>query len=70
MVGTESMKEAGAKIRHSVTKFPSCKDLEAGTDDYWRCVIPHLSASVFQPSGTCNMGPKSDTSAVVDAQLR
>ncbi|XP_064625725.1 alcohol dehydrogenase [acceptor]-like [Lineus longissimus] len=70
MLGTKSMKDAGAKNRHSVTKFPACKDLEAGSDGYWKCVIPYLSASVFQPSGTCKMGPKSDSRAVVDAQLR
>jgi choline dehydrogenase len=40
------------------------------SDEYWKCVIKHLTFSIYHESGTCKMGPVSDQEAVVDPRLR
>lgn len=58
----------GTKL-YNVT-VPGCDDTEFNTDEYWRCYIEHLSATLHHQIGTCKMGPISDKSAVVDANGR
>ncbi|KAJ9590389.1 hypothetical protein L9F63_016580 [Diploptera punctata] len=49
---------------------PGCEGFEFGSDDYWRCVIRHMSIAIWHLTGTCKMGPRSDPGAVVDARLK
>ncbi|BFG02846.1 glucose dehydrogenase [Drosophila madeirensis] len=49
---------------------PGCESLPFASDDYWRCSIRHLSYTLHHQVATCRMGPSSDPSAVVSAQLR
>ncbi|XP_043270265.1 glucose dehydrogenase [FAD, quinone]-like [Venturia canescens] len=51
-------------------KVPGCEQHEFGSDDYWRCAIRHLPATMDHEIGTAKMGPASDSDAVVDPQLR
>jgi len=65
---TKAFKKFGSTL-HDVP-VPGCSQFEFGSDDYWRCVIKHLTMSIFHVSGTCQMGPVTDRHAVVDPRLR
>ncbi|XP_055918291.1 glucose dehydrogenase [FAD, quinone]-like [Eupeodes corollae] len=52
------------------TKVPGCEDFQFGTDDYWRCAIRTLTIPRHHYGGTCKMGPASDETSVVDADLK
>ena len=47
-----------------------CEAYAKWTDSYWECTIRQYSGTLYHPVGTCKMGPASDPTAVVDAQLR
>lgn len=40
------------------------------SDDYWKCYIKYVTACEWHSSGTCKMGPSTDTEAVVDKDLK
>lgn len=65
---TKGFKKFGTKL-HDIP-IPGCKKHVFGSDDYWRCAIRHLTFTIYHVSGTCKMGPKWDSSAVVDPRLR
>jgi glucose dehydrogenase (acceptor) len=50
--------------------FPGCEGFALWTDDYWGCFIRHYSSTIYHYSGTCKMGPATDSAAVVDPQLK
>lgn len=50
--------------------IPNCSGLVYLSDDFWRCMVRHYSQTIYHPSGTCKMGPKSDPMAVVDPRLK
>ena len=62
---TEALKEAGFKI--NTTFLPTRENFETGTNPMW-----DRSGwfSFHHQSGTCKMGPKNDSTAVVDPQLQ
>lgn len=43
---------------------PGCEHTEFKSDDYYRCLIRHISGSFYHPVGTCALGK------VVDSKLR
>lgn len=49
---------------------PGCKSIEFGSDEYWRCALRHLTATLHHQVGTCKMGPSNDPEAIVDPSLR
>ena len=51
-------------------KMPGCQHFEFNTYDYWECAIRHFTFTIYHPTGTCKMGPRTDPSAVVDSRLR
>lgn len=65
---TKAFQKYGSRLHNY--PVPYCKHLKFGSDDYWRCVIRHLSVGIWHLSGTCKMGPISDPSSVVDSRLR
>jgi len=65
---TEAFQKVGSKFYDKI--FPGCEGFTPWTDDYWRCFVRHYSLTIYHPSGTCKMGPSSDSTAVVDSQLR
>ncbi|KAJ9600021.1 hypothetical protein L9F63_009685, partial [Diploptera punctata] len=65
---TESLKNAGFKV--SKNKASGCENYEFASDDYWICLARNYTQPIFHPAGTCKMGPQSDSSAVVDPELK
>ncbi|XP_071448362.1 glucose dehydrogenase [FAD, quinone]-like [Hetaerina americana] len=53
-----------------IDPLPSCAHETFGSDEYWQCVVRHLSSTVYHPVGTAKMGPSTDPGSVVDDQLR
>jgi choline dehydrogenase len=65
---TKAFQKFDSKL-HSIP-VPGCEQFSFRSDDYWRCVIKHLTCSMYHVSGTCKMGPASDRDAVVDPRLK
>ncbi|XP_043270259.1 glucose dehydrogenase [FAD, quinone]-like [Venturia canescens] len=65
---TERFQAYGSQIHKA--KVPGCTKYAFGSDDYWRCAIRHLPATMNHVIGTAKMGPASDPDAVVDPQLK
>lgn len=51
-------------------QWPSCKQFEFGSEEYWKCYAVEYTRPSLHPVGTCKMGPKNDPKAVVDSRLR
>ena len=54
---------------HSI-RMPGCHRYPFNTYEYWECAIRHFTFTIYHPTGTCKMGPKTDPTAVVDPRLR
>ncbi|XP_049286075.1 glucose dehydrogenase [FAD, quinone]-like [Anopheles funestus] len=65
---SDSFASYGAKLLR--TPFYGCEKHRFQSDDYWRCCLRQVGASIQHQSGTCKMGPASDPDAVVDPELR
>lgn len=50
--------------------LPECDEFQFDTDDYWKCYIKFMAATLYHPVGTCKMGPSTDSEAIVDHRLR
>nr|KAG5712316.1 hypothetical protein BaRGS_023895 [Batillaria attramentaria] len=68
LVATPTMQSIGAEPADTPSKF--CSQSPYHSDDYWACVIRRNVQTVYHPVGTCKMGAATDTTAVVDPQLR
>lgn len=66
IASTQAMKEYVS----AYIPYPQCKQHDLYSDLYWKCLAMHASTTVYHPTGTCKMGPRSDPTAVVDPQLR
>lgn len=65
---TDGFRRINAQLLQSTV--PECLKLQYDTDAFWECHIRHLTITVYHYSGTCKMGPDSDSMAVVDERLR
>ncbi|KAL4232084.1 hypothetical protein ACF0H5_009660 [Mactra antiquata] len=68
LMETKAFKELGVNLDGN--KYSCCSDYEFRSDDYWKCLIRHLSTTEYHHSGTCRMGARDNPTAVVDPQLR
>ncbi|XP_055307901.1 glucose dehydrogenase [FAD, quinone]-like [Sitodiplosis mosellana] len=51
--------------------LPNCDGkFEYGSIDYWKCYIQVISSGSAHHVGSCKMGPTTDTTSVVDPELR
>lgn len=57
-------------LRLDPTPHRGCSKFTYGTDAYWNCLIRVQTGAENHQSGSCKMGPLSDSQAVVDPQLR
>ena len=46
--------------------FPLCEHLQIESDAYWECYVKSMTTTDHHPIGTCKMGPRFDSMAVVD----
>lgn len=58
------------QMRLSDLEHPACGQFELDSDPYLECLIQQDSVTLYHPVGTCKMGPRNDSQAVVDHQLR
>ncbi|XP_033213791.1 glucose dehydrogenase [FAD, quinone]-like [Belonocnema kinseyi] len=65
---TETMKKY--KYELDEIPLPPCDKITFNSNEYWDCVVRHLGISFYHAVGTCKMGPKEDSEAVVDPRLR
>lgn len=68
MTETNTFKDLGVDINQLKYKF--CSEFEFRSDEYWECVIRHMSSTEYHHACTCRMGGDNDPLAVVDLQLR
>ncbi|PSN32223.1 Glucose dehydrogenase [FAD, quinone] [Blattella germanica] len=68
LIKTEPMQKLGARLNEQ--PLPGCKTHEFDSIPYWECYLRHMTLTSFHPAGTCKMGDASDSSAVVDPNLR
>ena len=57
-------------FKFNETPLPPCDIYDFNSDEYWICVIKQYTHTLYHPVGTCKMGPKEDSEAVVDPRLR
>ena len=65
---TKTMKENNYEFNDDPVK--PCHNIEFNSDEYWECMIRQFTQTAYHPVGTCKMGPKEDSEAVVDPRLR
>ncbi|XP_015112872.1 glucose dehydrogenase [FAD, quinone]-like [Diachasma alloeum] len=65
---TKAFQQYGSKL-HDI-KIPGCENFEFASDDYWYCALKLLTYPFLHEVGTAKMGPSSDSTAVVDPELR
>ncbi|KAK3084176.1 hypothetical protein FSP39_009567 [Pinctada imbricata] len=63
----KTMQKVGAKLWTQPIR--ACKHHVEDSDEYWECMIRHISVSGYHHSSSCRMGPKTDNTAVVDSEL-
>lgn len=68
LADTEPFQRFGAKIYPA--RYPACPDVPFDSDAYWECAMRTFTATLHHQIATCRMGPKSDSLAVVDPELR
>ncbi|KAK3734940.1 hypothetical protein RRG08_038964 [Elysia crispata] len=69
LVNTKTMQSVGAKFLDNKPLSP-CKHHQFDTAAYWTCVLRLGVFIIYHPVGTYKMGPKGDSTAVVDSELR
>lgn len=66
LVNTEALKS----VTQLTVPVKECDKFKPKSDAYYECQIRNLATTVYHPVGSCKMGPKSDSEAVVDSRLK
>lgn len=66
LLATDAMVNINAKL----VPMPGCDNLDIASEKYCECLARRYTQTIWDPVGTCKMGPKSDSLAVVDPELR
>lgn len=67
IVESEPMRRIGVQVVKE--KLPDCTSYDYGTYEYFVCAARHTATNYYHPAGTCKMGPRNDSEAVVDPKL-
>ena len=65
---TSTFKKNNFKLDTTTTQ--PCDNFKYNSDEYWTCVVRQMGFTLHHAVGTCKMGPKEDSEAVVDPRLR
>ena len=65
---TKSLKMRESNLER--IRLKNCSSEKFKSREYWTCLIRHLSTNLYHPVGTCKMGPKKDSTSVVDSKLK
>lgn len=65
---TKTFKETGFKLHWM--DIEACRGLDKVSDEHLECISRELTFSLYHPTSTVKMGPKSDKKSVVDPELR
>lgn len=65
---TNAFQRFGSRV-HTI-RIPGCHKYPFNTYEYWACAVRHFTFTIYHPTGTCKMSPRSDPTAVVDPRLR
>ncbi|KAF2888754.1 hypothetical protein ILUMI_17419, partial [Ignelater luminosus] len=65
---SESFQKYNSRIY--LVPLSACKQFTVGSDEHYGCLIRNLAITSGHHVGTCKMGPRNDSDAVVDPQLR
>ncbi|XP_029176906.1 glucose dehydrogenase [FAD, quinone]-like [Nylanderia fulva] len=65
---TRAMQEFGSQLLNDT--IPGCESYKYDSYAYWECMIRTVSSTLYHYSGTCKMGPRGDTTAVVNPKLK
>lgn len=65
---TKAFKKVNARL--SEVPIPGCERFQFNSDPYWECAVRALASTLHHQVGTCKMGPSTDASAIVDAELK
>ena len=68
LFNTKTFRENGYKL-DSVPKAP-CDNMTFNSDKYWICMLRNYADPINHQVGTCKMGPREDSEAVVDPRLK
>ncbi|KAJ8713014.1 hypothetical protein PYW08_008318 [Mythimna loreyi] len=65
---TKAFKEAGLELQW--LDIEACNGFEVASDEHLECISREVTFSLYHPTSTVKMGPKSDKEAVVDPELK
>ncbi|XP_032663977.1 glucose dehydrogenase [FAD, quinone]-like [Odontomachus brunneus] len=65
---TKAMQIFGSQLANDT--LPGCENYKYDSDEYWECAIRTIPFTIYHYSGTCKMGPRNDSTAVVDPKLK
>jgi choline dehydrogenase-like flavoprotein len=65
---TKAFQQLGTRL--SPSTLPQCLKYPYKSDEYWGCMLRYFTGTLHHQSGTCKMGPSTDSTAVVDPELR
>lgn len=68
IVSQQPFRDLGVNVYN--VSVPGCKNSTFDSDEYWRCYIRHLSATLHHQIATCKMGPLTDKTSVVDSRAK
>lgn len=68
LLNTTPFKRYNLKLFQS--NIPNCNNYQFMCENYWRCVLRNLGATIYHPAGTCKMGPETDNTTVVNPRLQ
>ena len=65
---SKGLRKFGSML-HDIPIF-GCEKFEYDSDQYWECAVRTFPFTLYHFSGTCKMGPESDSTAVVNPRLK
>ncbi|KAL4220285.1 hypothetical protein ACF0H5_020693 [Mactra antiquata] len=68
MMKTDSFRDAEVDVESMKKEF--CSQHKFTSEEYWECVIRHISITQFHPTSTCKMGPIDRATTVVGPDLK